>query len=69
MIELIVLTVLSIPLFNLVIGISGIVAGGILSYFIFHFALNKKSVKTIREAQAEAGPGAVLTQDDDVLVL
>jgi ribonucrease Y len=52
--EITISTILAIPAFNLILGISGFLVGGLISYFIFQQALKSKSERIIREAQAEA---------------
>jgi ribonuclease Y len=52
--EITIFTILAIPALNLILGISGFLVGGLLSYFIFQLALKNKSERIIREAQAEA---------------
>lgn len=52
--EITIFSILNISAFNLILCASGIIVGGLLSYFVFQLALKNKSERMLREAQAEA---------------
>ncbi len=52
--EIIISIISVITVWNALTGVIGVLAGGIVSYFVFNIALKKKSDNIIREAKTEA---------------
>ncbi|HYW96008.1 MAG TPA: Rnase Y domain-containing protein, partial [Bacteroidales bacterium] len=52
--EIIISIISAITVWNVATGLIGVLAGGVVSYFVFNIALKKKNENIIREAKTEA---------------